>query len=88
MSESQLKASAQLGFSEANQMGVSRLLELDGPSCMLPHGSGKGCCLFGHGDHLGTGLGEMAVGGCSPARGALVGGADVGDRGDCPNKTW
>ena len=79
-------------------MGVSRLLELDSPSCMalgevssmdmLPHGSGKGCHLFGHGDHLGAGLGEVAVGGCSPTRGALVGGADGGGRGDCPNKTW
>ena len=33
MSESWLKSSAQLGLSEANQMGVSHLLELDGPSC-------------------------------------------------------
>ena len=41
-------------------MGVSHLLELDGPSCMacgevlsievLLCSSGKGCCLFGHGD--------------------------------------
>ena len=78
-------------------MGVFHLLELDGPSCMafrevssidvLPHGSDKECCLFGHGDHLGTGLGEVATDGCSPAGGALVGGADGGDGGDCPNKT-
>ena len=71
-------------------MGVSHLLELDGPSCMalgevssidvLPHGSGKGCHLFGCGNHLGTGLGEAAMGGCSPIRGALVGGADGDDR--------
>ena len=33
MLESWLKASAQLGLSEVNQMGVSHLLELDGPSC-------------------------------------------------------
>ena len=88
----------QLDLSEVNQMGTSHLLELDGPSClafgevlsidMHPYGSGKGCCLFGHGDHLGAGLGEVAVGGCSSTRGALVGGADVGDRGDHPNKTW
>ena len=75
-------------------MGASRLLELDGPYCMalgevlsidmLPCGSAKGCCLFGHGDHLGTGMGEVAMGGCSSAGGALVGGADGGD---CPNKT-
>ena len=79
-------------------MGASRLLELDGPSCMalrvvssvdvLPCGSGKGCGLFGHGDHLGAGLGEAAVGGCSSTRGALAGGADGGDGGDFPNKTW
>ena len=79
-------------------MGVSCLLELDGPSCMafgevsaidmLPHGSGKGCCLFSHGDHLGAGLGEVAVDGCSPTGGALAGGADGGDRGDHPNKMW
>ena len=65
-SESWLKASVQLGLSEANQMGVSCLLELDGPSCeafgevssidMSPHGSGEGCHLFGLGDCLGTGL--------------------------------
>ena len=78
-------------------MGVSCLLELDGPSCMalgevssidmLPHGTGKGCHLLGHGDHLGAGLGEVVMGRCSPTRGALVGGADGGDRGDHPSKT-
>ena len=98
MSESQLKASVQLGLSEANQLGVPHLLELDGPSCqafgevlsidMFPHGSGKGCCLFGHGNHLGTGLGEMAVDGCSSAGSILASGADGGDGGDHPNKTW
>ena len=70
-------------------MGVSHLLELDGPSCVaygevssidvLPHGSGKGCCLFGCGDHLGTDLGEAAADGCSSARGVLAGGADGSD---------
>ena len=98
MSESWLKASAQLGLSEANQMGVSQLLEPDGPSCvafgevssidMLPHGSGEGCCLFGHGAHLGIDLGEAAVDGCCSARGILVSGADGGDEGDRPNKMW
>ena len=34
MLESQLKASVQLGLNEVNQMGVSLLLELDGPSCV------------------------------------------------------
>ena len=77
-------------------MGVSCLLELDGPSCMafgevlsidvLPRGSGKGCHLFSHGDHLGTDLGEVAVDGCSSTRGVLAGGADGGDGGDHPNK--
>ena len=98
MSESQLKTSAQLGLSEVNQMGVSLLLLLDGPSCMafgevssidvLLHGSGKGCHLFGHGDCLGTDLGEVATDGCSSVRGVLAGGADGGDGGDHPNKTW
>ena len=96
--ESWLKASAQPGLREANQMGVSLLLELDGPSHevfeevsfmdMLPHGFGEGCCLFGLGDHLGTGLGEATADGCSSARGILVSEADVGDGGDCPNKMW
>ena len=75
MSESWLKASAWLGLSKVNQMGASHLSELDGPSCvalgvvssidMLPHGSGEGCHLFGCGDHLGIGLGEVAADGCS-----------------------
>ena len=79
-------------------MGVSHLLELDGPSCVacgevssidvLPHGSGEGCHLFGHGDHLGTDLGEAAADGCSSAGGVLASGADGGDKGDCPNKMW
>ena len=79
-------------------MGVSHLLELDGPSCMafgevssidvLPHGSGKGCHLFGHGDHLGTDLGEVAADGCCSAGGDLAGGADGGEEGDHPNKMW
>ena len=79
-------------------MGVSCLLELDVPSCVafgevssidvLPHGSGKGYCLFSHGDCLGTDLGEAAVDGCSSAVGDLEGGADGGDEGDHPNKTW
>ena len=79
-------------------MGVSHLLELDAPSCvalgevssidMLPCVSSKGCCLFGHGDCLGAGLVEAAMGVCSPTGGALVGGADGCDRGDCPNKMW
>ena len=96
--ESQRKASAQLGLSEVNQVGASCLLGLDGPSCiaigivssidMLSCGSGKGSHLFGCGDHLGTDIGEVAMGGCSSARGALVGGAHGGDGGDHPNKTW
>ena len=76
----------QPGFREANQFGVSLLLELDGPSCealeevlsmdMLPHGSGKGWHLFGHGDCLGSGLGEAVADGCSSAWGVLANGAD------------
>ena len=79
-------------------MGVSLLLELDGPSCeafeevsstdMLPCGSGKGCCLFGCGDHLGSGLGEAVADGCSSARSVLASEADVGNGGDHPNRMW
>ena len=79
-------------------MGASCLLGLDGPSCMafgvvssidmLPCSFGEGCCLSGHGDHLGTGVGGAAACGCSSAGGALAGRADGGDRGDHPNKTW
>ena len=82
-SDSRLKASVQLGLSEANQIGVSRLLEQDGPSCMAfgevssidvsPCGFSEGCHLFNHEDHLGAGWGEAAVDGCSPTGGALAG---------------
>ena len=85
-SESWLKASMCLGFREVNQLVVSLLLELDGPSCealekvssmdMLPRESGKGCCLFGCGDHLGSGLGEVVADGYSSTWGVLVNGAD------------
>ena len=77
-------------------MGISLLLELDGPSCealeevssmdVLPHGSGKGCHLFGHGDPLGSGLGEADVDGWSSAQGVLANGSDQSDEGNCPNK--
>ena len=83
---------------EADEVGVSCLLELVGPSCMacgevlsidmLSHAPGEGCCLFGHGDHLGTCLGETAMDGCSSAGDVLAGGADGDDKGDHPNKTW
>ena len=79
-------------------MGVPHLLELVGSSCMacwevlsidvLSHGSGEGCHLFGHGDHLGTGLGKVAADGCSSAQDVLTGRTDGDDKGDCPNKTW
>ena len=77
---------------------MRNLHQQDGPSCvafeevssivMLPLGSGKGCCLFGHGDSLGTDLGEADADGCSSAWGVLVSGADGVDEGDCPNKLW
>ena len=81
-----------------NQAGAPHLLGLDGPCCiafgavpsidMLPCSSGKGSCLFGHGDHLGIGVGGAARGGCSSTSGALAGRTDGGDRGDHPNKMW
>ena len=58
-SESWLRASVQLGLGEANQMGVSLLSELYGPSGgafgevssmgMLPHGSGRGATFLAMG---------------------------------------
>ena len=79
-------------------MGASHFLELDGPSCValwvassmdvLPCGFSKGCHLFSHGDHLGTGVGEAAAGSCSSTVGVLVCRADGGDRGDCLKKMW
>ena len=87
-----------LGLREANQMGVSLLLELDGPSCeafeeassidVLTCGSGKECCLFGCGDCLGSGLGEMVADGCSPALSVLADGAEQSEEGNRPNKMW
>ena len=72
-------------------------MELDSPSCealeevssmdVLSHGSGKGCHLFGHGDHLGSGLGEVVADGCSSAQGVLANGTDQSDEGKCPNIT-
>ena len=67
-------------------MGVSLLLELDGPSSeafeevssigVFHHGSGKGCCLFGHWNPLSSGLGEATADGCSSAWSVLVSRAD------------
>ena len=48
----------------------------------------KDATFLAMGDHLGTGLGEVAVDGCSSARGNLASGADGNDKGDHPKKTW
>ena len=45
-------------------------------------------CLFGCGDHLGSGLGGIVTGGRSSAWGALVNGMDQSDDDDGPNKMW
>ena len=84
--ESQLKASTQLGFREEDQSAIFPLLELDGPSCkamgkfssmdVSPCASVEECCIFGHGDHLGSCLGEVVAGGCPSAWGALANGMD------------
>ena len=96
-SESQLKASVQLGFRETSQLAVSLLLELDGPSCeavgevssmdVSPCESGKESHLFGCGDCLGSGLGGAVADGCSSARGVLANGVDQSDEGNHPNRT-
>ena len=54
---------------------------------MSPCGSGKECHLFGHGDCLGSGLGEAAADGCSSAWGVLANRIDQSDEGIHPNKT-
>ena len=41
---------------------------------MLTLGSGEGCHLFGHGNCLGSGLGEVAADDCSSALGVLANG--------------
>ena len=53
---------------------------------MSPCASVKECHLFGHGHHLGSGLGEVVAGGCPSAWGGLVNGMDRSDDDSCPNK--
>ena len=76
-------------------MGVSHLLELDGPSCvalgevssidMLPHSSGKRMLPFWPWEPFGHWLGRGSHGWLFSCWGALVVG---GDGGDCPSKMW
>ena len=96
--ESQLRASAWLGFREEDQPVVFPLLEFDSPSCkamgkllsmdMSPCASGEECHLFDWGDHLDSGLGEVVTGGHPCGWGALANGMDWNDDDDCPNKMW
>ena len=53
-----------------------------------PCASVEECCLFGHGDRFGSGLGEVVAGGCPSAWGALVNGMDQSNDDGCPNKIW
>ena len=81
MLESLRKATAQLGFSDLSQGGLSHFLGWKGPPNaaagvapprgMFPIGSGKGSHLFGLGDCLGVGIGRTAVDDCSTARESL-----------------
>ena len=94
MLESLRKASAQLGFSDLNQGGVSCFLGLGGPPNiatrvappigMFPIGSDKGCCLFDLGDCFDIGMGGTAVDGYSSTEGVLGGRMGGGDRDVCP----
>ena len=94
MLESLRKASAQLGFSDLTQGGVSNFLGMGDPPNVadrvalpmgvFPLGSGKGCHLFGLGDCLAIGMG-VAVDGCSSTEGFLGGRMGEGDGGACPN---
>ena len=58
------------------------------PIGMLSMGCGKGCCLLGLGDCLGTGVGETAVVGCSSMGEVLCGNTSGGDRDGCPSRMW
>ena len=53
---------------------------------MSPCGSSEESCLFGHGDCLGSGLGEAVADGCSSAWSVLAKGLDQSDEGNCPNR--
>ena len=53
-----------------------------------PCASVEECHLFGCGDHLGSGLGEVVASGCPSAWGALANGMDQSDDDDGPNKMW
>ena len=55
------------------------------PIGMLSMRSGKGCHLLGLGDCLGTGVGEMAVVGCSSMGEVLCGNTSGGG---CPSRRW
>ena len=55
---------------------------------MLYHSSGEGCHLLGCRDHLGAGLGEVAMDVCSSAGDVLAGGANMDDKGNHPSKMW
>ena len=53
-----------------------------------PCASVEECHLFGCGDCLGSGLGEVIAGGCPSVWGALADRMDRKDDYDCPNKIW
>ena len=56
------------------------------PIGMVSTGSGKGCHLLGLGGCLGTGVGEVAVVGCSSMGEVFCGRMSWGDRGVCPKR--
>ena len=58
------------------------------PIGMLSMGSGKGCCLLGLRDCLGTGVGELAAVGCSSKGEVFCGNTSGGNRGVCPCRMW
>ena len=53
-----------------------------------PCASVEKCHLFGCGDHLGSGLGEVVAGSCPSAHSALANLMDQSDDDGCPNKMW
>ena len=48
----------------------------------------RNAAFFGHGDCLGSGLGEVVADGHPSTWGVLVNVMDQSDEGNCPNKTW
>ena len=98
MSESWRKASAQLGFSDLNQGGVSCFLGQGGPpTTATGNGSTQGCVPHWLWQRMlpfqlqrlfGCQYGGAAEDVCSSMEGVLGGWMSEGNGGACPNSKW